>query len=219
MNDYEISKICQRLYWDNSAMDLFWDKIWPIDGSYVAVKFVGETPVLVFRGSTTSYDWYLNFNADPEKDGSIGWIPRGFGLGFWPIQDEVMTYLNGKSPIVTGHSRGAAVAAEAAGILACHGIKPERVVLMGCPRPGEQKLKDILSDIPVANYKNGSDPITDVPFYIDLPGKHFDAKYIQVRDFTELNEKVKCSEEWPFNFEYHHIENYVAGIKKMYEKN
>ena len=216
MNDYEIAKICCRLYADDSEKDKFWDRIWTTDGSYAAVKFIEGKPVLVFRGSSTAYDWYLNFKADPERDGSVGWVPRGFGLGFWPIQDEVMAFLRGSTPIVTGHSRGAAIACVAAGIMKCHGITPSKLVIMGCPRPGEDTLRSILSNVPVSNYKNGSDPVTDVPFYIDLPGEYFDAKYVEVRDFIQLNVKVKCSESWPSTVEYHHYQNYLYGIGQKF---
>lgn len=220
ISDFDIAKTCIRLYADNAETDSFWDQIWPEDGGYAALKHLGDFDVVVWRGSTTSYDWALNFDAMPVIDGSLGMLHAGFVKGVWPLQDEITAALkaSGRPVIVTGHSRGAAQGAIFAGHLVAAGLSPARLMVMGCPRPGYQKLADVLASggVEIHSYKNCDDPITDVPFNIDLIGTACDFPYVHVSDFRHLEQAPAKLDKWGL-FAAHHCELYVAGIQK-YEK-
>lgn len=216
MQDYDIGRICARLYDDSSLCDPFWHRIWPQDGGYAALRHEGAFDVVVWRGSATHYDWVMNFDALPVHDGSLGMLHAGFVKGVWPLQDEITAAVARRPVIVTGHSRGAAQAAIFAGHLVAAGKAPVQLMVMGCPRPGYQQLADVLKAgaVEIHSYKNGDDPVTDVPFRIDLVGKTCDLPYVPVGPYLPLYEKPAACDSWGF-VAPHHIELYLAGLKKL----
>lgn len=215
MQDYDIGRICSRLYDDTSLCDPFWHRIWPQDGGYAALRHEGGFDVVVWRGSATSYDWALNFDCLPLKDGALGMLHAGFAKGVWPLQEEIADAVARRPVIVTGHSRGAAQACIFAGHLVAAGKAPVRLMVMGCPRPGYQQLADVLQagGVDIHSYKNGDDPVTNVPFNIDLIGTKCDLPYVSVAPYIQLDEKPTPHDSWG-PLAVHRIELYLAGLKK-----
>lgn len=224
MTDLEASLMIGRAYLENSAKDAYWSKVWPRDGGYVLAKEYGQTLYILWRGSYTPLDWLLNFTATPTKDGSIGMVHKGFVVGVWAVQDELDAYAsslcankNITKIVVTGHSRGAAQACDYAGHAVMQGLPVTDLILFGCPRPGYQTLADILKNhkVNIRSYRNGDDPVTKVPFNIDLIGTTCDFPYVDVADFTQLHERPPKHDSWGIVAD-HHWQLYARGL---YAKN
>jgi hypothetical protein len=103
----------------------------------------------------------------------LGGLHAGFAKGVFQFYSSIL-YLCNPNTVVCGHSLGAARALIFGGYMAQAGVKPKAIITFGAPRPGFQKLKDILTPVTVREYRNRADPVTDVPFPIfpDLPYIH-----------------------------------------------
>lgn len=218
-DDLTTGEICVRLYADNVLHDRFWDRLWPQNGGYVGLKHTADADVIVWRGSTTVYDWLLNFDALPEADPDLGMLHAGFARGVRPVQDAITAAVQDRPVIVTGHSRGAAQACIFAGHMVARGHPPVRLMVMGCPRPGYQKLADVLhtGGVEIHSYKNHGDPVTDVPFNIDLIGTACDLPYVQVAPFIPL--PAPPGAEISLDpLAAHHWRLYMQGLRRMFAK-
>ncbi|MGB8601305.1 MAG: lipase family protein [Rhizomicrobium sp.] len=212
LSDAAIAQICFRLYADTPSADPYWDHLWPQDGGFAAHKRVGDVDIVVWRGSVTAKDWLLNFDTVPAFDGALGLVHAGFVRGVWPLQDAITMAL-GAHVIVTGHSRGAAQATLFAGHLAAIGRAPVRLVTFGTPRPGYQQLADVLAagKVAIASYKNLNDPVTDVPFAVDLIGTRCDLPYVHVAPFIQLAVQPDGGDVWG-PVAPHHWQLYTRGL-------
>jgi hypothetical protein len=208
LTDLDIGSLCLALYSDQP--DGFWDYFWPHDGGYVAIKRVGDVDVLIWRGSSTTLDWLDDLDTIPIVDPILGSVHKGFFLGasgMWPQVDKVLQ----AKVIVVGHSLGAGHASIYAGhmVAALHKM-PVRVVLFGSPRPGFQKLSDILAPVTINSYKNRSDPVTDVPLYIEP-----DFLYVEPRPFIALDVAPPFQDSWGL-FSDHHMQLYHTALQGLY---
>jgi hypothetical protein len=215
MSDAESAKDYMRIYADDPTKDSGYCWMAPINGGYVGLTKRAGVVYVDWRGSTTPKDWLWNFEADPTMDGSLGMLHKGFAKGVWAVQDTVTAQINSMPCVVRGHSRGAAQAAIFAGHLTVLKHAPLRVVLWGCPRPGFSKLKELLAPIPVASYKNLNDPVTDVPFCLDLPGHALDLPYEHVRRFTQLTARPNVIQAVWGLLAPHHMELYAKGLEQL----
>ena len=119
-------------------------------------------------------EWLRDFDAWPVWDRRLGICHRGFRDGAWelwkrwPLQSAwPLTSVDFRGAIIVGHSLGGALALLLAGILMAQRTPPAAVVTFGAPRCGSWKLRRLLSPIAVRSYRNGDDPVPDVPW---LPG-------------------------------------------------
>lgn len=101
---------------------------------------------------------------------------------------------------VTGHSRGAALAAALSGLLIDNGLPPVKTGLFAPPRVGADPFVKIVTSAPFCAYKFGDDPVPEVPFTL-MP----DFPYAQV-PLTKIGAAL------PNAIDCHHISNYVAGV-------
>ena len=207
MSDVEIVEEIAAIY--DPVEDGRWDILLrekENGGVHVGLREIAGTSVVIFRGSITPLDWLDD--AESELFGfiggfeSLGPLPLGFMQGMTQTFRKLAPLVKSKV-IIGGHSLGSARAAIFGGMLVSHGTLPSRVVLCGCPRPGMATLRAHLSDVPVANYKNGHDYVTDVPS---------DPPYEQVRPFTCID---GGQDSVPGPFMYHHVQYYVAGVKRL----
>lgn len=216
MNDLDIFKICVALY--STQPVGYWTHLFPIDGSYCAVKRVGNIDVVVWRGSTTALDWFQDFLATPAidfQDVRLGPCHAGFLAGVRGVLPEVNAVL-GPNVIITGHSLGAAHAFIHAGYLVTGAHTPDgkpliplKVVVAGSPRPGFGQLKGLLHNagVPMSSYKNLQDPVTDVP-----------VAYLEPAPFTALTDAPPSNDPWGIVAD-HHSELYLAGLTKLFPEN
>jgi predicted lipase len=175
-------------------------------GIYAALKRFPGYDVIVFRGSDSLEDWFRDFKAFPIDHPLLGGIERGFAEGmdnaFASIIQKTVQPL-----VVTGHSLGAARAYIFAGLCAVKKIPVAKVTVFGSPRPGFSKLKDILSDTEIESYRNGDDPVPDVPLTV-LPL----FPYIEPAPFIFLNESPVNGDD---PVAWHNIALYAAGVKNL----
>ncbi len=185
-----------------------------VSGVDFTVQDMGDCTVVAFEGSHTPLDWHRDFEAVMVNDVDLGAVENGFLQGMRDVQDEID--LPPDSPlIIIGHSLGAARAAIFAGLTFDQGmmVPGDRIVLFGCPRPGGENLKSILARIPITSYRNGKDPVCDVPFDIPLI-----EPYCHVRDFTMLNATPADDDIWNIvpDMGWHHIQNYRKGLEALH---
>lgn len=194
--DLTLAKLCLSSETDAKGFDY-------IDDAGVWWGVVGdpEQETICFRGSVTAEDWWRDAHAELVLLQGSALVHSGFVKGLRDISERIKGCTS-QNRIITGHSLGAARAAIMAAM-----IGAARVVLFGCPRPGNQGLADALKDIPITSYKNRLDPVTDVP----VPLLNF--PYTHARPFTAVDGMVDYSLGWPWND--HHIANYVAGLEKL----
>jgi fermentation-respiration switch protein FrsA (DUF1100 family) len=130
--------------------------------------------VVAFRGTVPSSwaDWLRDFEAWPVRHEGMGWCHRGFldgGMDLWPALQPLIA---GRRVILTGHSLGGALAIITAGLMTLAGNPPEALVTFGAPRVGGSALRQLLAPIPIRQYRNGNDPVPDVPLlyeHVRLP--------------------------------------------------
>jgi hypothetical protein len=163
-----------------------------------------------FRGSVTFLDWLRDFQGLMILDPQLGGVEEGFMAGmrdvFAHVVDEIKSP-NRKALYLTGHSLGAARALLLGGLIAQYPDVLHSVVTFGSPRPGGQKLKDILRPVEIASYRNGTDPVPDVPLYIP----EFEP-YLHPRQMIQLNCPPDADDPWG-TVAPHHIQYYVRALE------
>ena len=127
----------------------------------------GGVRVLAVRGTTADpADWLRDLSAMPVRDRDLGFCHQGFLAG----ARGVLALASGADlggAILCGHSMGGAIAILLAGLLRARGIPLRAIVTFGAPRCGSWRLRRALRALPLRLYRNGDDPVPDVPF---LPG-------------------------------------------------
>ena len=178
-------------------------------GVYVALRQDPAGTIVCFRGSVTNEDWTRDFSALPHKHPVLGWCESGFVEGMDDAGAWVAASLPKDTPYaVCGHSLGAARALIASGLLTAAGRPPERILALGCPRPGFRQLSDILlgGGYPIEIYRNGPDPVAEVPLV--LPHLPY-CKPVADQSLHEV----------PANplhlFGWHSIKLYLAGVARL----
>ena len=125
--------------------------------------------VIAVRGTTRDpADWLRDLSAMPAHDPDLGCCHHGFLAGARALATAAFRAgVEFRGAVLTGHSMGGAIALLLAGILAAREMRPRAVVTFGAPRCGSWKLRRVLAKIPLRLYRNGDDPVPDVPW---LPG-------------------------------------------------
>lgn len=211
LNDRELARVCRALYdTDARAPDDYFNHLLPHDGGYVGVKNApnGET-VECWRGSTTLMDWIEDLRALPEYDSELGSVHSGFSRGV----NSIAAALDKVSPhptYVIGHSLGGGHAAIRSGRLIVRGMPPVKTTLWGCPRPGFQRLADILKPYCVDSYRNRADVVTTVPPY--LPPNLL---YVDAAPFIPTDVAPGLSDLWGLMRD-HHFTLYDTAMKAMF---
>jgi hypothetical protein len=124
--------------------------------------------VVAFRGTVPDdmADWLRDIDAWPDFVPGLGYCHAGFADGVKAIWGGLSVGLRDEPRVVlTGHSLGGALAIIAAGMLAVSGSPPAALVTFGAPRAGLEKLADALRAVPVRQYRNGHDPVPEVPSF------------------------------------------------------
>ena len=113
-------------------------------------------------------EWLRDFDAIPTWDRDLGICHRGFRDGAWELYRRCpLTAHDFAGSIIVGHSLGGALALLLAAICAFIEQPPRAVVTFGAPRCGSWKLRQLLRRVPLRLYRNGDDPVPDVPW---MPG-------------------------------------------------
>ena len=179
----------------------------------LGLKYLEGDTIITLRGSVTAEDWFANLAAWPVEHPDLGMVHPGFCDGIAAVWRRVKPRIKGRL-YITGHSRGAAQAALLTAIAVLDNIRPARVVLLGCPRPGGAKLAKILDGASIASYRAVTqfekDPICDVPFDI-MPA----AAYVQPVPLRDLPVIVTnaARQDMGLMFAIHFAPDYVAALQ------
>jgi Lipase (class 3) len=216
LTDLEVATLVNGMYAYPGDAPIAWDHLdtgADNDGVYWGLKRQGDLSVVVFRGSTTAEDFARDAETAFWPDRDLGPVHLGFLQGMKDVWHEVRTNLTAGSWIAAGHSLGAARALILAGIAKVNGCAPASAVVFGEPRPGFQRLSDILAPVPIRSYRNtgadGHDLVTDVPFYV--PGVF---PYDHPRPLIDVSESPTDPNDWS-PFRYHHMPLYLAAVSKF----
>lgn len=200
MNHLSLAHLCRDMYEQPPA---FWDHYHAEDGGVVFghMRIFKDIDVVVFRGSVTKEDWMDNLRALPRHDKDLGWIHGGFLDGTRGAFEELTKHV-GEHVVLTGHSLGGAHAWITAGRFALSGKPVKQVTVFGAPRPGFQKLADIIKSGGSVNtaYRNHHDPIVAVPYLMGL--------YRRPVELTQL----RSAHRGDTPIADHFISRYIAGL-------
>jgi pimeloyl-ACP methyl ester carboxylesterase len=147
-------------------------------GDFLLVKVFPDCVAVGVRGSVDPQDYLRDAASEYGRPVTgyprIGMLPFGFSSDILSAYG-VLPAIVGKKPVLFwGHSRGAAVAFELAGLHVNNGGAIARIVAFGSPRPGTRALTALLAFAKVNSYRNLSDPVCDVPVTVPLalPWEH-----------------------------------------------
>jgi hypothetical protein len=126
-----------------------------------------DVTAIAFRGTTNWREHLNNLNVWPQA-ASHGRVHSGFSytmnrLG--PLLYKLVygDILSNKKILLTGHSRGGALAQVFASLLVAGGHMPHSVWAFGSPMVGDEAFASLLKTVPVAIYRNGNDPVLLFP--------------------------------------------------------
>ena len=124
---------------------------------------VGES-VIAIRGSTADpRDWLRDADAFPVEAMGLGFCHPGFLGAARALMTRVgLDRLSGT--ILTGHSLGGAIAVAWGALAARAGAPPLAIVTFGAPRVGGVLFQAALQHVPMRLYRNGNDPVTEIPW-------------------------------------------------------
>lgn len=188
-----------------------WDGTFEIDYVKVFVKEYSDCRVIVFPGSQTFLDWVRDFQADMRDDPDLDGLEWGFQQGIREVLKTVQPSTD-KPTIVTGHSLGAARALIYGGYVATFlsSIKDYSIITFGSPRPGGGKLRKVLSGVEQRSYRNCTDPVCSVPFYIP-----WFRPYQHPTPLINVFAPPPPNDPWG-HFAEHHSTLYQAALEKLY---
>ena len=147
-------------------------------------------------------EWLRDFDAMPILDRDRGICHRGFRNGAWELyRRSPLTAHDFAGSVIVGHSLGGALALLLAGILTVEHCPPRAVVTFGAPRCASWKVRRLLRPIAMRCYRNGDDPVPDVPW---LPGV-----YVHPRRQIEIGTPA------PDPISDHHIGAYEKAVAGM----
>lgn len=215
ISDAEILQYIGVLYAYPSVAPVVWDHLdtgLDDDGVYWALKRLptGER-LLIMRGSVTLLDFERDAEATVKDDVLLGPVHAGFVRGVYKAWTEAKAIIGTAPWIAAGHSLGAARACLIAGYGVVTYHPPVRCVRFGEPRPGMQRLADILAHVPGASYRtadaDGHDIVTDVPF--SLPPTF---PYVHPSPLIDVVAHPAADDPWG-PVRYHRWSCYVEGLK------
>jgi hypothetical protein len=141
---------------------------------HAAITDIQGYRVVAFRGTIPSSwrDWLRDFYEIPSFHDGLGWCHAGFLDGaedLWPLVQPAMS---GRKVILAGHSLGGAMAIITAGLMTLSRMPLVSLVTFGAPRACGKTLVKLLKDVEVRQYRNGNDPVPEVPLlyeHVRLP--------------------------------------------------
>lgn len=132
----------------------------------VIVWMSGYTIVTV-RGTADTRGWWSDFQISPRglaTHPELGECEAGFLAGAVALYPAIKSVLDAGPIILTGHSRGAAMLPILAALMKLDGIRPAYCCGFEAPWSVGPKCRDFVAgDIPGRQYRNGNDPVPDVP--------------------------------------------------------
>lgn len=203
MEDQDLVRLCASSY-DHTftGWEHFWDGTAP-DG--ICAGIINNS--LICRGSITRQDWLRDFEVFHFGEGKahpqFGIIHAGFDEGLDEFAAKALPLLR-DGAYFSGHSLGAAHAYLLAGRYILEGRSPAGITVFGAPKPGCLQFAEFISRVKKSSYRNGCDPVTEVPLVIgtDTAIAPTSAKPLMERP-TDWSEGLMA---------WHNINLYEAGV-------
>lgn len=137
--------------------------------SRAIVRYTEAGLVVAFPGSNNVPCWVADLDAMPMDVPGLGSVHRGFHEAWDAIATDVLAAINGRPVTLVGHSLGGSIALIAAGCMAVGGNPPAAVYAFEPARVSyDMTMRILLRNVPLHLYRNGSDPVPDLP----LGGMH-----------------------------------------------
>lgn len=170
MTDHDLANLQLGIY---GQIPIKWDWYTEPDADVVVgIKLASDNFYdIICRGSADQLDWFHDFKwlAWPFTHDSFGPIHPGFLAGIDAVLSQIIEHSPGPRR-VSGHSLGAAHARIIAAKLTLATKPPEQLVVWGEPRSGFAQFRDWWTTnckFPARSYRNGDDPVTFAPPYVD----------------------------------------------------
>jgi len=137
----------------------------------VCRTMVEDVAVYAIEGTHDVVGWALDFMALPipshatTEHPDIGWVHGGINSALdsvWPMMRDAM--MKDDKYAITGHSLGAGLAVMATACMVAANHPPVRWAAFAPPRVGFTKMIELVATVPGSGYRNGNDPVPDVPF-------------------------------------------------------
>lgn len=196
LTDYEVAQWIAKLYATpvgNGPFDIVIRESQAHGINCGLVKTQGFQ-LVIFRGSVSLEDWMHDIlSIVPGSEDR----PYGFTIGLPDAGPKIVSALDKTLPyIVGGHSLGAPHAE-----FFCEDfrIDTERLVLLGSPNYARTTMAPNQKQV---SYKNGHDYVCDFPL-----------GWVQKYTQTHID---GGHDDFPNLFQWHHIDYYLKGIKKLY---
>lgn len=216
LTDLDLIRLCSAIY---ETIPQGFDHTESTSGITWGLKHTDDADIIVPRGSQTVEDWYRDLISEAGQYlrgwPMLGIVPLGFSHGIVNTYHTAAVLLRpGKQIVFAGHSLACAHAALMAGLHAALRRPAGRMMLAAPPRPGTERLSDLLADWQVTQYRNVGDPVPSVPVpfrdplgLVDLPWQHLSPPFIL------LNEPPAPGDLSLFRC--HHAALYERGIEKL----
>jgi len=163
---------CIAIY-DPITPNIF-DQILRVEDDVIGLKVVGDDIVICIAGSETKAMWKDNLEIFPVDNPVLGKMHSGFFKPAQAIYEQVKPLIWCKNIVITGHSRGAAIAGCLAALFNLDSMIVSQLFLFECPKFCYQKGADFLAARladkmigQVLSTINGEDA---VPFVPDIIG-------------------------------------------------
>lgn len=139
----------------------------------IGVVYRDGCTAIVLPGSESLADWLADFDALPLEYPQLGMVHKGLWDGMEAVFAAVRPLIVGDL-YLTGHSKGAAQAANLAALCLLHSVPVRYLALFESPRAGGQQYADFLKRNINSYFStcNGLDPVPAVPltpFVAPLP--------------------------------------------------
>lgn len=158
-----LAQLCADLYDETKITS--WANHWELDDVHVGHAVIGDTDVLVLRGSVDATDWIRDCEAVPQWHKDLGFLHSGFAAGMDDVLEETRDALKGKELVITGHSLGGARARILAGLRVINSPGVAQVTVFGSPKPGFINLSRVIqkSGMIHTSWRNRNDVVPLVP--------------------------------------------------------
>lgn len=216
MNDVDLVNLCADIYGDTAKWDYL--DAGQDDEVYFGLKKYSDVDVIVFRGSITALDWWLDLQTIPTKT-RIGTVHHGFYEGMEKMWAEVQPMLT-QPVMVTGHSLGAARADILTGLMVADNKLPIRRAVFGEPRPGLSDFAEFIKGVDAYPYRNGDahghDRVCDVPLKLLHP---LDFSFVHPKPHIQVTAAPTGNIfQRDGLFSFHHIQLYQAALAAHFAK-
>ncbi|WCM21339.1 lipase [Paraburkholderia bryophila] len=139
--------------------------------SRAIVRQTADGLCIAFRGSDDLDSWLHNLDSVPVSVTGMGAVHRGFHCAWSDMSAGIIGAIGDKPVTLIGHSLGGAICLLAAAALTLAGKPPVAVWAFEPPRVSfDMTLRVLLSHVPLHLWRNGSDPVPDLPLGGVHPG-------------------------------------------------